>query len=219
MKKFILPITAIILIVASLVIGFTQKHHTDPAVYLTLVNKQHELPSDWTEKITLDTVQNSLGEKVQIEHKTYEQYKKLREALLEAGVQIELDSVYRSVEEQQQIWDEWSADPELGVDYCKQYLAVPGYSEHHTGLAVDIFVIKDGKEIRDNDEMIADAEDFAKVHTLLPKFGFILRYPLDKDDITGYAYEPWHLRYVDNPEIAEEITSRGLTLEEYLDQQ
>lgn len=216
MKKYILPVIGLSLIAVFLVIGMTIWYHDEPDIYLTLVNKQNELPDGWEDKIQLDTVKNSLGEELQIEHQTYEQYKKLREALLEQDVQIELDSVYRSVKEQQEIWDEWSADPDLGEDYCRQYLAVPGYSEHHTGLAVDIFVMKGDKQIRDNDEMIADVEDFAKVHALLPEYGFILRYPVGKDNITGYAYEPWHLRYVGNPKIAKEITDKGLTLEDYL---
>ena len=183
---------------------------------LVLVNKEHALPDNWENKVEIITVQNSLGEELRIERNTYQQYVKLREALPKQGVQIELDSVYRSVAEQQEIWDAWSADPELGPEYCKKYLAVPGYSEHHTGFAVDIFIMKDGKEIRDNDEMIADTEDFKKVHALMPEYGFILRYPLGKEDITGYSYEPWHMRYVGNVRIAKKITEDGLTLEEYL---
>lgn len=183
---------------------------------LVLVNKEHALPDNWENKVEIITVQNSLGEELRIERNTYQQYVKLREALLKQGVQIELDSVYRSVAEQQEIWDAWSADPELGPEYCKKYLAVPGYSEHHTGFAVDIFIMKDGKEIRDNDEMIADTEDFKKVHALMPEYGFILRYPLGKEDITGYSYEPWHMRYVGDAMAAKGITERGLTLEEYL---
>ena len=183
---------------------------------LVLVNKEHALPDNWENKVEIITVQNSLGEELRIERNTYQQYVKLREALLKQGVQIELDSVYRSVAEQQEIWDAWSADPELGPEYCKKYLAVPGYSEHHTGFAVDIFIMTDGKEIRDNDEMSADTEDFKKVHALMPEYGFILRYPLGKEDITGYSYEPWHMRYVGDAMVAKGITERGLTLEEYL---
>ena len=78
-------------------------------------------------------------------------------------------------------------------------------------------MVKDGVVIDDNDDMIAEKEIFAKVHERLADFGFILRYPEGKEDITGYAYEPWHLRYVGSAEIAKEITERGLTLEEYLD--
>ena len=185
-------------------------------VYLVLVNKDNKLPDGWEDEVQIDTVQNSLGEELQIEHETYNQYLGLREALLKQGIQIELDSVYRSVNEQQEIWDEWSADPEKGEDYCKKYLAVPGYSEHHTGLAVDIFIMKDGKEIRENDDMIADKEDFAVIHELMPKYGFILRYPPERDIITGYAYEPWHMRYVGNLKTAEYIMDEDITLEEYL---
>lgn len=185
-------------------------------VYLTLVNKTHRLPNNWESKVQIDVVTNSLDEKHRIEHETYTQFLALRDELLEKGIQIELDSVYRTPEEQQAIWDAWTDDPELGLEYCQKYLAVPGFSEHHTGLAVDIFIMKDDVEIRDNDEMIADTEDFAVIHELLPQYGFILRYPEGKDDITGYAYEPWHLRYVGSPTIATEITEQGLTLEEYL---
>lgn len=186
----------------------------DESIYLVLVNKTHKLPDNWENMVQIDTVKNSLGEELQIEHKTYEQYQLLREELLKEGIQIELDSVYRSVDEQQEIWDEWMA--EKGEDYVKKYLAVPGYSEHHTGLAVDIFLIKDGEQIRENEDMIADKEDFAKIHELMPKYGFILRYPEGKESITGYAYEPWHLRYIDSPNLAKEITDKDLTLEEYL---
>ena len=95
-------------------------------------------------------------------------------------------------------------------------MAVPGYSEHHTGLAIDIKLVVGDKVIYDNDEMIAQREIFAKIHAKLAKYGFILRYLEGKDDITGYSYEPWHLRYIDSPEIAKKITDEGLTLEEYL---
>ena len=70
--------------------------------------------------------------------------------------------------------------------------------------------------IDDNDEMIAEKEIFAKVHEKLAKYGFILRYPDGKDAETGYSYEPWHFRYIDNQEIAKEIMDKGITLEEYL---
>ena len=76
--------------------------------------------------------------------------------------------------------------------------------------------IKDGKIIRENEEMVTDTDDFAKVHELLPRYGFILRYLPDKKDITGYDYEPWHFRYVGYKNIAKEITEKGITLEEYL---
>ena len=55
------------------------------------------------------------------------------------------------------------------------------------------------------------------IHARLPEFGFILRFPESGEAITGYAYEPWHIRYLDSPEIAKEITGKGITLEEYFE--
>ena len=183
-------------------------------IYMVLVNKTHALPDNWEDKIELVTDYDPWGNEVQIEKATLEHFNALREALLEQGVDIRLDSVYRSVEDQIALWDYFKA--EYGEDYCRQYVATPGYSEHHTGLAVDVCIIKDGEAINDNDYMIADTEDFAKVHALLPEYGFILRYLDGKEEITGYSYEPWHLRFVGSPEIAAEITKKGLTLEEYI---
>jgi D-alanyl-D-alanine carboxypeptidase len=66
--------------------------------------------------------------------------------------------------------------------------------------------------------MLKETKIFAKVHKKLAKYGFILRFPEGKDEITGYAYEPWHFRYVGSPKIAEEITEKGITFEEYIEQ-
>lgn len=187
--------------------------------YLVLVNKQNKLPEDWEEKLQLESEPDFASYRDRGEHQVEKEallrFHQLRDALLKEGVDIELDSCYRSVATQEELWDEF--EKEYGEDYVRQYVAVPGYSEHHTGLAIDICVVKDGVVIDDNDDMIAEKEIFAKVHERLADFGFILRYPEGKEDITGYAYEPWHLRYVGSAEIAKEITERGLTLEEYLD--
>lgn len=185
--------------------------------YAVVVNKTHKLPDNWESRVNIIETRNTVeDDMIEIEEKTYEAYLNLREDLLENdGVQIELDSVYRSVAAQQELVD-WFTQ-EYGEEYAKTYAAVPGYSEHHTGLAVDIFVIdKDGQQIRENDDMIADVDDFKIIHSKLAKYGFILRYPEGKQDITGYAYEPWHFRYLDDPQVAKEITDKGLTLEEYL---
>ena len=185
--------------------------------YLVLVNKSHELPSNWESSVNLETVTDIDGDPCQVEKEALLKYYELRDDLQKNdGVTIELDSCYRSVAEQQDLWDRWTV--EYGEDYVHKYVAVPGFSEHHTGLAIDICLVKDGKVIDDNDEMIAEKEIFKKIHAKLADYGFILRYLDGKDDITGYSYEPWHLRYVGNPEIAKEITDKGLTLEEYLSQ-
>lgn len=184
--------------------------------YLVLVNKYSRLPDNWEDNVELVNTKNAWNEDIKIEKEALENYKKLKSALEKEGVTIELDSVYRSVKEQQELWDEWSNDPEKGIDYVKKYVAVPGYSEHHTGLAVDICIRKNGKLVYENEAMIADKETFAKIHKRIADYGFILRYLENRDDITGYAYEPWHLRYVGSKKIAKEIMSKNITFEEYL---
>ena len=184
--------------------------------YLVLVNKYSQLPDDWEKIVELVDTKNAWDEDIKIEKETYDNYLKLKKDLEKDGVTIELDSVYRSVKAQQDLWDSWTV--EKGIDYVRKYVAVPGYSEHHTGLAVDICLRKDGELEYENDDMIADRETFAKVHAKLADYGFILRYLENRDDITGYAYEPWHLRYVGSSEIAKEIKDKNLTFEEYLGQ-
>ena len=87
----------------------------------------------------------------------------------------------------------------------------PGYSEHETGLAVDIvsfgYQVLDGKQENTNENKW--------LRENCSKYGFILRYPKEKEEITGISYEPWHFRFV-GKEAAEEITRQGITLEEYL---
>ena len=183
--------------------------------YLVLVNKENKLPDDWEETVQLETASREFdGKEFQVEKEALAHFNELRESLLAEGIDIELDSCTRSVKYQQDLWDRWTI--EYGEDYVKKYVAVPGFSEHHTGLAIDVCLIKDGVVIDDNDDMIAEREIFAKVHAKLADYGFILRYLEGKEDITGYAYEPWHFRYVGSVEIAKTIYENGMTLEEYL---
>lgn len=184
--------------------------------YLVLVNKQNKLPEDWESKVELVEVQNAYDETIRVEKEALEKYNELRNALLAEWIDIELDSSYRSVEKQQEVWDDF--EKEYGLDYTQKYVAVPWYSEHHTALAIDICIKKDWVLIYENDDMIAEKEIFAKIHEKLADYGFILRYLEWKEDITGYGYEPRHLRYVWDVNVAKEIMDNGLTLEEYLAQ-
>lgn len=187
--------------------------------YLVLVNKDNRLPDDWEETVDLVEAPNPMGEKgsgpIPVERQAYEALQKLQEDVLENdGVDIELDSAYRSVAKQQEIWDEFLADK--GEEYTKGHVAIPGYSEHHTGLAIDLYLVIDGEDVYENDEMMKHQDLWDKVHAKLADYGFILRYAEDKVDETGYDYEPWHIRYVGSPEVAHEIADANLSLEEYL---
>ncbi|WP_409302633.1 D-alanyl-D-alanine carboxypeptidase family protein [Peribacillus sp. SCS-155] len=119
-------------------------------------------------------------------------------------------SAYRSYEAQQAIFNSYVQAQ--GIEKAKTFSASPGTSEHETGLAVDISD-KDGKcPAVDCFGQTTEAGWLEKhAHT----YGFIIRYPKGKEDITGYKYEPWHLRYV-GPRIAAEIKERNIALEEYL---
>jgi D-alanyl-D-alanine carboxypeptidase len=182
--------------------------------YLVLVNKQHKLPEDWEANVELVETKNAFGETIKVEKEALKKYNELRDALLEEGVDIELDSAYRSVSRQEELWKEF--EEEYWIDYTQKYVAVPWYSEHHTALAIDICIKKDWELIYDNDEMTEEREIFAKVHEKLADYWFILRYLEGKDDITWYGYEPWHLRYIRDVDVAKEIMEKWLTLEEYL---
>ena len=191
--------------------------------YMVLVNHNSPLPDGWEEALQTTAITNSVGDEVYVESKAYEAYCALKEAVekdLEGydkgEVRFELDSAYRSVAAQQKIVDEFTE--KYGEEYVKEYVAVPGYSEHHTGLALDLYFTIDGKDVYENEDLVQYPEIWEAVHARLPEFGFILRFPEYGEAITGYAYEPWHIRYLDSPEIAKEITDKGITLEEYLGQ-
>ena len=181
---------------------------------LVLVNFENPLPEDWLSRILLKTTINSVGDNVFAEAKSYDAYISLKDELEKEGIHTELDSAYRSTAEQQKIVDDFTE--KYGADYVKKYVAVPGYSEHHTGLALDLYLIVDGKTVYENEDLVQYPEIWAKIHEKLPDHGFILRYPEGKEKITGANYEPWHIRYVGSPEIAREITEKEITLEEYL---
>ena len=190
--------------------------------YMVLVNHNSPLPDGWEEALQTTVITNSVGDEVYVESKAYEAYCALKEAVekdLEGydkgEVRLELDSAYRSVAAQQKIVDEFTE--KYGEDYVRKYVAVPGYSEHHTGLALDLYFTIDGKDVYENEDLVQYPEIWEAVHARLPEFGFILRFPEYGEAITGYAYEPWHIRYLDSPETAKEITDRKITLEEYLE--
>ena len=191
--------------------------------YLVLVNKLNPLPEGWEDALETVTVTNSQGDQVEVEARAFEAYEKLRADLEENdGIYTELDSARRSVEAQQEIMDRFTE--KYGADYAAKTVARPGYSEHHTGLALDLYF-----RIKGEDGSFTDVyynEDMEKpeyegiwdaIHAKLADHGFILRYLEGEEHITGYRFEPWHIRYLDDPEIAHEIMSEpGLTLEEYL---
>ena len=181
--------------------------------YSILVNKNNEIKDNYINKINLVETKNIKDEIIKIEEKTYEAYKELKKFLETKNIFIELDSAYRSIEEQQEIIDEFTE--KYGTEYVNKFVAPIRTSEHHTGLALDLALIVNNKSLIENEDLFANENIFLEIHKHLHKFGFILRYPKDKKNITGYDYEPWHIRYIGKIP-AKIIYDNSLTLEEYL---
>lgn len=188
--------------------------------YFVLVNKTNKLPDDWEDILETVTVTNSVGDTVEVEKETYEAYLLLKEDLEKNdGIYLELDSGRRSVAEQQEIMDRYIRD--YGADYAAKTVAKPGYSEHHTGLAIDLyFRIKDEdgnfKDVYYNEDLVQYPDIWAKIHSKIADYGFILRYLEGREHITGYGYEPWHLRYIAMGDEAKMIMEQDITFEEFL---
>ena len=190
--------------------------NTGKTDYLVLVNRDRPVPENWMDSIEIKECVNTLGETVRFECRTYEAYMRLKEIMAEEGIIIQADSCLRTVKEQQEITDIFLE--KYGEEYTHNTVAVPGYSEHHTGLCVDLYFVIDGVDIYQNEDTEKYPWIWERIHAHLTECGFILRYPSGKERITGYAYEPWHIRYVGNPLTAKNIMDQNLTLEEYLEE-
>lgn len=178
--------------------------------YTILVNKENSIKNN---KFNLITINNELNEEVQIEEEAYNNFLLLKEYLKTLNIYIDIDDSYRSIERQKELYDYYLKNN--GQDYCNKYVAVPSFSEHHTGLAIDIMLKVNDEFVREDMDQLKYIDTFEEMHKYLYKYGFILRYPKDKESITGYSYEPWHFRYVGKLP-AKIIYENKLTLEEYL---
>ena len=176
--------------------------------YKILINKDNPYDKNDFSNFLLVKV----DEGVVLEKRTFRAYLDLKKRLEKDNIYIKVVSGYRSEEDQNKEREKYIEN--FGIEYANKYVALPGISEHHSGLCFDIALIIDGKEIKEEDYINNYHEIFAKIIELLPLYGLILRYPLGKEKITGYNYEPWHYRYV-GKSTASIIMNKGLTLEEY----
>ena len=134
------------------------------------------------------------------------------------GLSFVICSAYRSMDRQRELFDDQVADErangldhDRAVEVAATKVALPGTSEHNLGLAADIVAL----DYQKLDEGILNTPEYRWLRDNSYRYGFILRYPEGKSDITGIIFEPWHFRYV-GKEAAEAITQSGLCLEEYL---
>ena len=201
---------------------------------LVLANKQSPVGSDYTpdEVVTLDPSFCLYGKDIQMEKTAAMALYAMLTEMRAAGITDTFaTSGYRSYARQEYLFNSYcekeaKAHPDWTKDEVRQYVltysAYPGTSEHQTGLCVDLMTTAMGElfnyahEYGDGSKVgFAETAAYRWLLDNAYKFGFILRYPEDKTDITGYAYESWHYRFVGQA-AAREIHDRGLTLEEYL---
>ena len=167
---------------------------------LTLVNKYNYISKDYIPSNLL------IINNISINKEAYDNYLKMKDDMQKENLNIRIISAYRSYDYQESLYDRYlKTDKQEIVD---SYSARPGFSEHHTGLAIDI----DNEKLDYNKFYLT--KEFSWMQDNAYKYGFILRYPKDKEDITGYSYEPWHYRYV-GEKIASYIKKHNSTYEEY----
>ena len=178
-----------------------QRYFLDNGQYIPLVNPWNPVPADY--QLQLVEVNG-----YKVDSTCAQALKEFLAACRKAGNTVKINSAYRDLKQQQAMWDKYRKNyMAQGYSYDKAeeltagYVAVPGTSEHHLGLGIDI-------------------GSGTKTYNWLAKhcweYGFILRYPKDKKAATGINYEPWHFRYL-GKEMAKAVYDSGLTLEEYLE--
>lgn len=187
----------------------------DPSSIAVLVNKQFSLPENFEPTdLVYPAVRFTFNEKIEKRMMRKEAAAALESMFAAAeqdGIYLAGVSAYRSHATQTALFNRYVKRD--GEEKAKTYSAVPGHSEHETGLAIDVSA-SNGKCAAE--DCFADTKEAKWLAKHVYEYGFIIRYPEGRDDLTGYKYEPWHLRYVGD-EIARDIQERNITLEEYYD--
>ncbi|MEG2499765.1 MAG: M15 family metallopeptidase [Oscillospiraceae bacterium] len=182
-----------------------------------LVNAQNPLPENFTVKTTAIRGYDNR----EFDHRAAQSLEALLHDAEQAGNKLYLVSAYRSIERQAALFKRktafYTAQGKCLQDAEKEaakWVARPGTSEHNTGLAADMVSASWYESNSDLTQAFETTPEFAWLSAHCSEYGFILRYPKGKEDITGIAYEPWHYRYV-GKNAAEKICKAELCLEEY----
>lgn len=181
-----------------------------------LVNKKFRLPEGFKPDSLVEPnvpfVFKEKLEKRKMRKEAATALEKLFVGAKDAGVPLAGVSAYRSEATQQTLFNNYVKKD--GLDAANTYSAKPGFSEHETGLAIDVTGAS-GKCAAE--DCFAGTKEAKWLADHAAEYGFIIRYLKGKESITGYQYEPWHIRYV-GVDMAKEIAEKGITLEEYLNQ-
>ena len=171
-----------------------------------LVNKYNYLPDKYApDDIVSVSNQHGYGEN-KIKKEVYEAFKNMFNDAKKEKITLIINSGYRDYNYQKKLYDEYKNTK--GEEYADGYAARPNFSEHQTGLALDIITPgASGKTFENTDA-------FKWLDKNAHKYGFVLRYPKDKEDVTGYSYESWHYRYL-GKDLATKVKNSSLTYDEY----
>ena len=172
---------------------------------ILIVNKSYPLPKDYVPTNTYKSAEGLSYCSTCIDKEAYKNYEQMKADATSLGLNIWIQSGYRSYSLQNDLYNKYVNRD--GKDAADTYSARPGHSEHQTGLAFDLNTITDDFQY---------TNEGIWVNENCYKYGFILRYPKGKENITGYKYESWHLRYV-GIELATKLYNNGdwITLEEH----
>ena len=186
--------------------------------YLFLVNSENTLTQDYLPENLTDLIHTRKDGRATQKMDLYAakaMEAMLKEAYANGYTSLSITSGYRSYAYQQQLFDNQVAalTPNYGdkaYEKAAQAVAIPGTSEHQSGLCCDLHNLPAANQ------SFANTEEYVWLYNNCAEFGFILRYPKDKTDITKIMFEPWHYRYVGRYH-AKRIMSEGLCLEEYME--
>lgn len=173
---------------------------------LMLVNKFNYLDENYApDDIVKVSMQFAYGDN-EIKKEVYEKFRSMYNDAKKEGLYLIITSSYRDYNFQKELWDSYAN--QKGDEWADSVSARAGYSEHQTGYTLDIVTYNA------NMSSFEKTDEFKWLQDNAYKYGFILRYPKDKEDITGYSYESWHYRYVGKA-VATKIKKLGITFDEY----
>lgn len=195
-------------------IGLDREFYTDPKEVedpddlLVLVNKYNYVPKDYTpsDLTLLPSDICTPGRELYLREEAAQAFCELAQAAKQDGYSILAHSTYRTYDYQKMLYDNYAASD--GVENADTYSARPGYSEHHTGLAVDV------RTDTVNYDQFRSTEEYVWMLNNAHKYGYVLHYLEGTQWITGYITEEWHFRYV-GVDVATQIHSLGITFDEY----
>ncbi|NMA51048.1 MAG: M15 family metallopeptidase [Mollicutes bacterium] len=175
---------------------------------LMIVNKYYILNSDYIpENLVNVSSDYSWGTNNQLDKEAFENFKIMHTNAKEDGIYLMINSAYRSYNDQEKVYNHFKN--KYNEEDADKLAARPGSSEHQTGLAIDVFSTKDTTTGK-----FATSETYLWLKNNSYKYGYILRYPEEKENITGYVFESWHYRYVGIKD-AKKIYDLKITFDEY----